>query len=104
MNNKKYTLRYLPLFEEDLLSAAGYISDKLMNKDAALKLVSETEAAILKRLENPVSFEPYKSVKDRKNKYYRIIVRNYSVFYVVIDNIMEVRRFIYNGRDLNNII
>lgn len=104
MNNKKYTLRYLPIFEEDLLSAADYISNKLLNKQAAIKLVSETEKAILKRLENPASFEVYKSVKERKNNYYRIIVRNYSVFYVVIDDVMEVRRFIYNGRDINNII
>lgn len=104
MNNKKYTLRYLPIFEEDLLSAADYISNKLSNKQAALNLVAETEKAILKRLENPVSFEPYASVKDRKNKYYRIIVNNYSVFYVVINDVMEVRRFIYNGRDINNMI
>lgn len=104
MNNKKYTLRYLQIFEEDLLSVADYISNKLSNKQAALNLVAETEKAILKRLENPVSFEPYHSVKDRKHKYYRIIVNNYSVFYVVINDVMEVRRFIYNGRDINNMI
>lgn len=104
MNNKKYTLRYLPIFEEDLFSAADYISNKLFNKQAALKLVAETEKAILRRLENPVSFKPYSSSKGRKHKYYRIIFNNYSVFYVVIDDVMEVRRFIYNGRDVNNII
>lgn len=75
-----------------------------MNKQAALKLVSDTEKAILKRLENPLAFKPYASLKDRKNKYYRIIVNNYSVFYVVIGDVMEVRRFIYNGRDIINMI
>ncbi len=32
------------------------------------------------------------------------MVNNYSVFYVVIDDVMEVRRFIYNGRDISNIV
>lgn len=104
MNDKKYTLRYLPVFQDDLMSAVDYISDKLMNRKAALRLIDETEKAILKRLENPLLFQSYNSVKARKHKYYRIIVNNFSVFYVVIDDIMEVRRFIYNGRNLNDII
>ncbi|GHV79520.1 hypothetical protein AGMMS49944_13110 [Spirochaetia bacterium] len=29
------------------------------------------------------------------HKYYRIYVKNYTVFYVVIDDTMEVRRFMY---------
>lgn len=102
--NNKYSLRYLPIFESDLYSVAEYISNTLMNRQAAINLINETEKAILKRLENPVAFEPYSSFKDRNNKYYRIIVKNYSVFYVVIDNIMEVRRFIYNRRDIKNFI
>lgn len=75
-----------------------------MNSQAALNLVDETEKAIIKRLANPTAFEPYRSIKDRKNKYYRIIVHNYSVFYVVIDDVMEVRRFLYNGRNLSALI
>lgn len=102
--NNKYSLRYLPIFESDLYSAAEYISNTLINRQAADNLINETEKAILKRLENPLSFEPYSSFKDRKHKYYRIIVKNYSVFYVVIDNVMEVRRFIYNGRDISKFI
>lgn len=102
--NEKYSLRYLPIFESDLYSAAEYISNTLMNRQAADNLINQTEKAILKRLENPVAFEPYNSLKDRKHKYYRIIVKNYSVFYVVIDNFMEIRRFIYNGRDISKFI
>ena len=50
---------------------------------------------ILKRLENPLAFEPYRSAKRREYPYYRIYVRNY----VVIGNVMEVRRLIYSARD-----
>lgn len=31
--------------------------------------------------------------------YYRIYVRNYVVYYAVIDDVMEVRRFLYTARD-----
>lgn len=62
MENKKYTLRYLPLFERDLMEAADYIAHKLMNPQAAENLINETEKAILKRLETPLAFEPYHSI------------------------------------------
>jgi len=58
----------------------------------------------LKRLSSLESFEPYISKKTRKAKYYRIYVNNFTVFYVVIDNTMEVRRFVYSRRQLEELI
>ena len=95
MENKSYQLRYLPIFETDLLSTVNYITNVLKNEDAAHRLVDDIESAILKRLENPLAFEPYRSTKRREYPYYRIYVRNY----VVIGNIMEVRRLIYSARN-----
>ena len=93
MENKSYQLRYLPIFETDLLSTVNV----LKNEDAAHRLVDDIESAILKRLENPLAFEPYRSAKRREYPYYRIYVRNYVVYYVVIGNVMEVRRLIYKS-------
>ena len=93
MENKSYKLRYLPLFEQDLISTASYITNVLKNEDAAIRLVDDVEAAILERMNNPVAFEPYPSAKKR------IYVRNYVVYYVVIDDVMEVRRLMYGARD-----
>ena len=97
MENKSYQLRYLPIFETDLLSTVNYITNILKNDDAALRLVDDIESAILKRLENPLAFEPYRSAKMREYPYYRIYVRNYVVYYVVIGNVMEIRRLIYKS-------
>ena len=102
--NKQFTLSYLPLFEDDIAAARDYIAHDLQNPAAALRLVEDTERAILKRLENPLAFKPYHSNRDRQRPYYRINIRNYSVFYVVIDDVMEVRRFVYSRRDLAKII
>jgi len=97
---KRFTLRYLPLFEEDLSAALDYIALTLKNPAAALRLVEETERAILRRLENPLGFAPYRSIRDRNPLYYRINIKNYAVFYVIIGDVMEVRRFVYSRRDI----
>lgn len=99
MANKISRLRYLPLFEQDLVQTVSYITNVLKNPDAAEKLANDVETAILDRLNNPMAFEPYPSVKKRKYPYYRIYVRNYVVYYVVIGDVMEVRRFLYGRRD-----
>lgn len=99
MANKKYKLQYLPLFEQDLVQTANYITNVLNNPDAAEKLVDDVETAILERLDHPLAFEPYPSAKKRKYSYYRIYVRNYVIYYVVIEDVMEVRRFLYGARD-----
>ena len=101
---KKYTLSYLPQFEHDLAAVRDYITFTLQNPVAALRLVEDAEKAILKRLDNPLSFQPYPSVKKRKHLYYGINVRNFSIFYVVIKNVMEVRRFVHSKHNLPEIL
>ena len=81
------------------MQTASYITNVLKNPDAAEKLVDDVETAILERLNNPLVVEPYQSVKKRKYPYYRIYVRNYVIYYVVIGDVMEVRRFLYGARD-----
>ena len=69
MENNSYQLRYLPLFEQDLIGVVNYITNVLKNEDAALRLINDVEAAILKRLDNPLSYEPYPSTKKRNYPY-----------------------------------
>ncbi|MCD8353454.1 MAG: type II toxin-antitoxin system RelE/ParE family toxin [Clostridiales bacterium] len=100
MNEKHYKLRFLPLFEEDLNEIVDYIANRLKNPIAAEALVDDVQKAIQERLFCAESFEPYPSARERQYPYYRISVRNYTVFYVVIDDVMEVRRIIYSRRNL----
>ena len=86
------------------MAARDYIAFDLQNPVAAMQLLEDTEAAIMKRLKNPLGYEQYHSKKDRKHPYYRIYVRNFTVFYVVIDNVMEIRRFAYSRRNLSELI
>ena len=72
-------------------------------------MIDAVESAILQRLPVCESFESYHSKKERKCLYYKIYVKNYVVYYVVIDDegsdkIMEVRRMLYNRQDRENIV
>ena len=108
MANTKYKLRYLPLFYKDLEEKIVYIAEELHNEKAANDLLDEVEAAILERQPVAESFEPYRSLRERRYPYYRIYVKNFVVYYVVIDEgddkIMEVRRFLYNKQDVKGLL
>ena len=109
MYDKKYRLRYLPLFYEDLDEKITYIAEKLKNPKAASGLLDKVEKALLDRLPVAESFEPYHSIRERKYAYYRIYVDNFIIYYVVIDDDevspnMEVRRFLYNRQDQRRLV
>ena len=53
MVNKKYRLRYLPLFKQDMVQTVSCITNVLKNSDAAEKLANDVEAAILECKNNP---------------------------------------------------
>ena len=97
MADEEYSLSYLPLSFDDLEEHVMYISEALHNQAAAIELIDDVENAILERLPFAESFEPYHSRKARKQLYYRIYVKRYVVYYVVVPNgngkkVMEVRR------------
>ena len=101
---KKYILRYLPLAKQDLDGIINYIQNNLQNPIAAENTLSKIESAILERLDNPEDFAIWSSKKQRPYPYRRINVGNYTVWYVVIDNVMEVRRILYSRRYEENLI
>ena len=100
MIGKRYELRILPLFEEDLNEIVDYITYRLQNPIAAEKLVDDVETAIEERRSCAEAFEPYSSSRKREHPYYRIQVRNFAIFYVVIDGTMEVRRLLYSRSNI----
>lgn len=100
MDGKKYRLEILPLFEDDLNEIVDYMVYRLQNPIAAEAFVDAVEQAIQERLPFAESFAPYPSVKERRYPYYRIQVKNYTIFYVVIGDVMEVRCIVYSRRDL----
>ena len=96
----EYELRYSPLYYDDLMETVDYIADELENPQAAVELIDDADKAVLARLPFAESFEPVDLALPREYPYYAIYVKNYVVYYVVIDHrIMEVRRLLYGARE-----
>ena len=104
MANNKHTIKYTATFIKQFDNVSKYFIYKLKNKIAAENFYNEVITEIEKRSENPESFEKYKSSRKRKNTYYRIYVKNYTIFYVVKNNTMEIRRILYSRRNFDNLI
>lgn len=102
--NKHYQLRFLPMFQDDLNGIVDYIAGTLQNPIAARALVDAVEKAIAERLPFADSFEAVPLHTSHPYPYYVIPVRNYSIFYVLIEDTMEVRRILYSRRDWNQIL
>jgi plasmid stabilization system protein ParE len=97
-------LQYLPLFWDDLEQAVFYVRDVLNNPAAAERLLDRTEAAILGHAKATTMAQVYKTTRNRPVPYYWFAVGNHMVFYVVVGDVMEVRRFIYGARDLTKML
>ncbi len=97
MLGEKYTLDFRPTFIDELDRAAQYIEFKLLNPQAADKLVADVYAAIDATLVAPLATAPVYREPDVAQPYYAIRVRNYTVYYIVHEHVMEVRWFRYSG-------
>lgn len=104
MENKPYNLSFLPLFEADLNAIVDYLTEQLHSPSSAQKLVDDVEKAIINRSKNPLGYPAYPSLKKRQHPYYTITVRNFTIFYVVIGDTMEVRRILYKKRNIDKLI
>ena len=101
---KRSRLRYLPLFWDDLNEAVTYLNGALQAPEAAERLIDAAEAGILAHVQNPTFATVYKTTRERPLPYYWFEVGSYMVFYVVFDDVMEVRRFLYGARDLTKML
>jgi addiction module RelE/StbE family toxin len=96
--NNKLRIEYLPIAEKDLTEILEYI--QIDNPTAALNLLDEIDKAISK-----LSYFPYMGSipKDQRLillNYRMLIVANYLVFYVVLDEeeVVEIRRILHGKR------
>jgi plasmid stabilization system protein ParE len=99
-----YTVSYLPVALEDLENIVRYIVYKLEAPRAAKKLRDAIHTVAQKLAYAPFSHPLYRAKKPLKKEYRRVAVKNYSVFYVVKDNNVEIHRVIYSKRNLETLL
>lgn len=101
---RKYKLRYLTLAISDLQNIIDYMCNELSAPEAASNLVNKLDEAISRLELLPFSGPICYSDSSLKDEYRALVVENYRVFYVVFEDIVEVRRILYGKRKYENFI
>jgi toxin ParE1/3/4 len=99
-----YKIVYLPIAKNDLKDIVSYISNELNSPKAALNLIDALDSSVSKLQEFPLLYREYEPVKPLLEKHRIIPVKNYIVLYVVLDNVVEIRRIIYAKKDYEKLL
>ena len=96
-----YEIRFRKEFKNDFFEIFYYIYYKLENEIAANSFYTDILNSIKERSSFPEIFQPY---KPHSRKWYRIYMRNFTIFYTVRDNTMEIVHVIYSARNLERLV
>jgi toxin ParE1/3/4 len=98
----KYTIRYLPIAQDDLLSILDWIS-----KDSSSRAHSFIEK-IDKRIglleENPLLGNEPRHIKLKELGYRILIIDSYLIFYIVKKKTIEIHRVIHGSRSYKDLL
>jgi plasmid stabilization system protein ParE len=97
-------IRYLTSFQQDLDAIVEYITYVLEAPGAASNLLDELEKSINGLKEFPFAYRLYRPVKPIPAEYRVLTVKNYLVFYIAIEETIEIHRIIYKKRNLSRLI
>jgi addiction module RelE/StbE family toxin len=99
-----YKIHYLPIALDDLKSIVRYITYKLESPRSAERLISKIENEVQKIANNPFRCHLFISPERLKHEYRVLHIDNYSLFYVVENEKIEIHRVIHALRDISQII
>ena len=97
-------IKYLPSFQQELDAIVDYISIALEAPRTALNLVDELDESINNLKQFPNAHRLYRPIRPMKTQYRILTVKNYLVFYVVLEEYIEIHRIIYKKRNLSQLV
>lgn len=102
--NKPYQIKYLPVARRDLQDIVDYIAFDLEVPEIAIKMLTTLETNILSLKENPFRGSIYTSSRKHNCQYRKLFVKNYLIFYLVLEDTVEIQRVFYNRRSMDRLI
>lgn len=99
-----YKISYLPFALDDLKDIIEYITNTLESPRAAQNLRMKIDKEVLKLKANPFRCHIYMAPEKLKYEYRILNVNNYSLFYVVENNKVEIHRVIYSKRNIPQLL
>ncbi len=97
--DKKYKIEYLPIAEQDLNDIFEYIM--IDHPDAALRMANQIDESVLTLEAFPYMGSVPNDPRLQALHYRFLIVEPYLIFYVINDNIVEIRRILHGKRKYN---
>ena len=101
---KTHKLRYLKQALLDLQEIIDYIVSQFSAPLTAANLLEKLENKIANLQYFPLAGKEYVAGKGLEDKYRALMVENYLVFYVVYEDVVEIRRVIYAKREYENLL
>jgi toxin ParE1/3/4 len=98
----KYTIHYLPIAADDLLSIYDWIAGD--SPARAISFTDKLDKRIISLATHPSLGRSPKLEKLRNFGYRVLVVESYLVFYVVRGHIIEIHRVIHGSRHLDDIV
>ncbi|MDI6803843.1 MAG: type II toxin-antitoxin system RelE/ParE family toxin [Bacteroidota bacterium] len=98
----KYTLKYLPIAQEDLISILDHIAQDSPTR--ALTFVEKPDAQIGRLEQHPFLRRIPRHPKLREYGYRVLIVEPYLAFYIIRGDRIEIHRVIHGSRNLDHLI
>jgi toxin ParE1/3/4 len=99
---KKYEIKYLPIAEQDLTEIIEYVL--LDNPDAAINLLNQLDHSISQLELFPLLGITPNDLRLQSLNYRMLIADNYLVFYVVLEDTIEIRRILHGKRKYNFLV
>jgi len=96
--------RFTEMANEDLQGIFDYISTNLSAPDAASNLIDEIEQQINRICEFPLTCPLLEDAILRDKGYRRLNVQNFSLFYLIDDNLLIVERVLYGRRHFERLL
>lgn len=96
----EYDVVLLPVASDDLLEITRYISEKLHAPQAAEAFILELDKLVDQLGRHPYSYELYRDERPLAYEVRRAPVKNYVVYYVVMEDRVEIHRILYGYRDM----
>ncbi|MGO5061124.1 type II toxin-antitoxin system RelE/ParE family toxin [Lawsonibacter sp. LCP25S3_F5] len=99
---ERYKVRIFPTAKQDLEDVIGYLNT--LSPDAAQKYYDLIVSEIASLSKMPERWPRPKDLALAAKGYRCLVVKNYLVFYVVVGDVVQIRRILYARRDYQSLL
>ena len=99
---EKYKVVIFPTAQQDLMDVIDYLNT--LSPSAALSYYDELTEQIASLSELPERCPHPKDLTLASRGYRYLVVRNYIIFYVICDDVVQIRRILYGRRDYGKLL